>query len=105
MKFFTFILLGTLPFLVACGGTENSTNESSQTNYQHYTREFQTMQGCLNFVKSEAQNAGMSLKISGDKPGKVTGSFNGDSAMFFHCKKRESGTNGTFFEAAYPKFN
>lgn len=100
MKFFNFILVGSFSLLVGC-----SSAESAQTNYQHYTREFRTMQGCLNFVKSEAQNAGMRLEISGDKPKKVTGSFNGDAAMFFHCKKQETGTGGTFFEAAYPKFN
>lgn len=105
MKIFNFILVGTFSLLVGCSSTDSSTNESSQENFPHYSREFQTMQGCLNFVTEEAQNAGMRLEISTDKPDIVRGAFNGDSAMFIYCKKKQTGTKGTFFEAAYPKLN
>ncbi len=94
--------------LVTCSsnGTAQTYNESSQENYEHYSRDnFETMQQCLGFVKEEAQRADMQVVISSDKPEKVAGSFNGDADMFFYCQKKESGTNGTFFEAAYPKFN
>ncbi len=89
--------------------SDNDTQELTQNvqvNYEHYSGgNFDTMQDCLDFVKEEAQSEGMRIEISSDKPNKVTGSFNGDSSMFFYCEKKETGTNGTFFEAAYPKFN
>lgn len=89
--------------------SDNDTQEpiqDVQVNYEHYSGgNFDTMQDCLDFVKEEAQSEGMRIEISSDKPNKVTGSFNGDSSMFFYCEKKETGTNGTFFEAAYPKFN
>lgn len=89
--------------------SDNDTQESIQdvqVNYEHYSGgNFGTMQDCLDFVKEEAQSEGMRIEISSDKPNKVTGSFNGDSSMFFYCEKKETGTNGTFFEAAYPRFN
>lgn len=103
MKIFTAILLGTVTLLAGC---DSSSSESVQKNYEHYSGgNFGTMQSCLDFVAEEAQSGGMSLKISSDKPNKVRGSYNGNSEMFFHCEKKETGTKGTFFEAAYPRFN
>lgn len=106
MKTFNAILLGTVTFIAGCDSSDSSASESVQKNYEHYSRgNFETMRSCLNFVTEEAQSGGMRLEISSDKPNKVTGSFNGDAAMFFYCEKKETGTNGTFFEAAYPRFN
>ena len=79
--------------------------EDTQKTYEHYSvGDFATMQSCLSFIKDEARKAGMRIDISSDKPEKVTGSFNGDPNMFFYCERKETGTKGTFFEAAYPKF-
>lgn len=103
----TLLIIFLIYQLATC--SDDETQESAQevqVNYEHYSGgNFGTMQSCLDFVKEEAQSEGMRVEISSDKPNKVTGSFNGDSAMFFYCEKKETGTNGTFFEAAYPRFN
>lgn len=105
MKFSTCILLGTFTLLSACSSPDSSTSEEAQKNYEHYSGgNFATMQSCLSFIEEEAGKAGMRLEISSDKPEKVTGAFNGDAEMFFYCERKETGTNGTFFEAAFPKF-
>jgi len=104
MKFFTFIVIGTFSLLTACSSTDSSTSEDTKKNYEHYTGgNFDTMQSCLELVTKEAQSAGMKLVITTDRPEKVTGAFNGDGDMFFYCEKKETGTNGTFFEVMYPK--
>lgn len=105
MKFSTCILLGTFTLLSACSSPDSSTSEEVQKNYEHYIGgTFATMQSCLSFIEDEAGKAGMRIDISSDKPEKVTGSFNGDADMFFYCEIKETGTSGTFFEAAFPKF-
>lgn len=107
------ILLSMIPTNVEYNGTTAATIstqsqvdvDDTQKTYEHYSvGNFATMQSCLNFIKDEARKAGMRIDISSDKPEKVTGSFNGDADMFFYCERRETGTNGTFFEAAFPKF-
>ncbi len=107
MKILNVIIASSILFLTACGSSDGTTSSNDpQKNYEHYSGgDFDTMQSCLSFIQQEADTAGMSLAISSDKPDKVTGSFNGDADMFFYCQKKETGTNGTFFEAAYPKFN
>lgn len=105
--FFVLPIIFLIYQLATCSDDETQeTSQDVQVNYEHYSGgNFDTMQDCLDFVKEEAQSEGMRIEISSDKPNKVTGSFNGDSSMFFYCEKKETGTNGTFFEAAYPRFN
>ena len=80
-----------------------STNSSLQYD-AHYTGKFSTMQECLSSLRTEAKKDGMSLEISTDKPDEVTGSFNGNADWFFYCKVQETGTEGTYYEGAVPKF-
>ena len=99
------IILGTAVLLAGCSSSESTSSENAQKNYDHYTRgNFETMQACLDFIGDEASRNGMQMQTSSDKPDKVTGSFNGDSAMFYYCERQETGTSGTYYEAAYPKF-
>lgn len=42
----------------------------AQEEYDHYTREFGTVQSCLEFMNNKAQSAGMRVEISADKPEK-----------------------------------
>lgn len=80
-----------------------STNSSLQYD-AHYTGKFDTMQDCLSSLRSEAKKDGMSLDITRDKPDVVSGSFNGNADWFFYCKVQETGTEGTYYEGAVPKF-
>lgn len=79
--------------------------EEKQKNYEHYIGgTFTTMQSCLSFIEDEARKGSVKLEILSDKPERVSGSFNGNADMFFYCERKNTGTNGTFFEAAFPKF-
>jgi hypothetical protein len=79
--------------------------EETQRNYEHYIGgTFANIRSCMSFIENEARKEGMELSMSGDSPEKITGSFNGNAEMFFYCEKKETGTKGTFYEAAWPKF-
>ena len=85
--------------------TEQTNPANSSLQYDaHYTGKFSTMQECLSSLRTEAKKDGMSLEISTDKPEKVSGSFNGNAHWFFYCKVQETGTEGTYYEGAVPKF-
>ncbi len=106
MKILTAILLSTAATLVGCDSSSSTTSESVEKNYEHYIGgNFATMQECVNFVKKEAQDSGKTIEIQSDKPNRVSGMFESSSDMFFYCEKKETGSNGTFFEAAYPRYN
>lgn len=80
-----------------------STKEA-QKSYEHYIGgNFGTMESCLSLIAEEAKSASMQLEILSDAPEKVTGVFNNDADMFFYCEKKETGTNGVYFEAAFPR--
>lgn len=116
-KWIPMMLLGLAAIIIIVTNDYSQTSHNSysstpkaeanvvQEQYYHYTRDFGTMQSCLEFMSNKAQSTGMRLEISGDKPEKVSGSFNGDAAMFFYCQKKETGTSGIVYEAAYPEFN
>lgn len=117
IKWVPMMLLGLAAIIIIVTNDYSKTSYSSssstpetkanvvQEQYDHYTREFGTMQSCLEFMSNKAQSTGMVLEISGDKPEKVSGSFNGDAALFFYCQRKETGTSGIVYEAAYPEIN
>ncbi|MBV5329975.1 MAG: hypothetical protein JZU65_20510 [Chlorobium sp.] len=58
--------------------------------------EFQTMDDCLAKIK---KSSGQALEIVTDKPNNVSGFL--ANRKGFGCKKKESGTKGTYFEGWY----
>ena len=106
MKIYCIILISIMPLLFGCSSEESTTTNSGvpKESFEHYTGKFPSMQQCLNAVKKEAKKAGMELSISSDNPDKVTGSFNGDADMFFVCQLKETGTEGSYYEAMLPIF-
>ncbi len=57
------------------------------------------MEACLNSIKKET--TGYNLKISTDTPEKVSGSLNGDINLIFWCEKKETGSEGTYYEGVF----
>lgn len=92
--------------LTQCAQTTGDIQQEAEVNYQHYIGgNYATMEQCLNHIKQEAKNSGKTLEIQSDKPDRVAGRFDNKSEAFFYCEKKETGSRGTFFEAAYPVFN
>jgi hypothetical protein len=88
----------------ASNAPAQSSNDNALEYEAHYNGKFYSMQECLSSARSEANKNGMSLDITRDKPDVVSGSFNGNAEWFFYCKIQETGTEGTYYEGAVPKF-
>ena len=58
--------------------------------------EFGSMQRCLSAIVA---SSGQQLQIVTDKPDRVSGKLS--DGRFFMCKKIESGSKGTYFEATF----
>lgn len=61
------------------------------------TREFRSMSACLQWIQSSAKKK--RVVVVSDKPDSVTGYFG--NGQFFGCKRRTTGTKGTFYEGYY----
>lgn len=78
--------------------------DEAKANYEHLVGgNFDTMNSCLSFIAAKAGESGAQLEVLYDTPKEVSGVFNNDAKMFFYCKRKETGTDGTAYEAAYPE--
>lgn len=73
-------------------------SDNAENDVDVWSNKSSTMKACLNSIKKETAGT---LEISTDTPEKVAGSLNGDANLVFWCEKKETGSEGTYYEGVF----